>query len=49
MAGSYISGSPGHPIKGVTFQDLVINGVRIKNAKQGNITIGENVSDVEFN
>jgi hypothetical protein len=48
LAGSYISGSPGHAIKGITFDGLVINGARIKNAKQGNITIGENVRDVSF-
>jgi len=48
MAGSLISGSPGRPIKGVTFEDLVINGERITNAMQGKITIGENVSDVSF-
>ena len=47
-AGSLISGSPGHPIKGVTFENLVINGERIKDAKQGKITIGENVSGVSF-
>jgi hypothetical protein len=48
MAGSLISGSPGRPIKGVTFENLVINGERITNAMQGKITIGENVSDVSF-
>jgi hypothetical protein len=46
LAGSFISGSPGHPIKGVTFENLVINGERIKDAKQRKIKIGENVSDV---
>ena len=48
MAGSVISGSPGHPIKGVTFENLIINGERINDAKQGKITIGENVSGVAF-
>ena len=48
MAGSVISGSPGHPIKGVTFENLIINGERIQDAKQGKITIGENVSGVSF-
>ena len=48
IAGSLISGSPGHPIKGVTFDNLVINGERIKDAKQGKITIGENVSGISF-
>jgi hypothetical protein len=47
-AGSLISGRPGHPIKGVSFENLVINGDRIKDAQQGKITIGENVSDVSF-
>jgi hypothetical protein len=48
QAGSLISGSPGHPIRGVTFENLIINGERINNAKQGRIKIGENVSDVLF-
>jgi hypothetical protein len=48
MAGSLISGSPGHPIRGVTFDNLVINGERITNAAQGKIVIGENVSGVSF-
>ncbi len=48
LAGSYVSGSPGHPIKGVTFENLIINGERIKDAMQGRITIGENVSGVSF-
>ncbi|HEY1790843.1 MAG TPA: glycosyl hydrolase family 28 protein [Verrucomicrobiae bacterium] len=48
LAGSYISGRPGHPIKGVTFDGVVINGARIKDAKQGKIMIGENVRDVSF-
>jgi hypothetical protein len=48
LAGSVISGSPGHPIKGVTFENLIINGERIKDAKQGKIAIGENVSGVSF-
>lgn len=47
-AGSLISGSPGHPINGVTFDNLVINGERITNAQQGKIIIGENVSGVSF-
>jgi hypothetical protein len=47
-AGSYISGSPGHTINGITFDGLIINGARIKDAKQGKITIGENVEDVSF-
>ncbi len=48
LAGSIIGGSPGHPIKGVKFENLVINGERIKDAKQGKITIGENVSGMSF-
>lgn len=48
QAGSLISGSLGHPIKGVTFENLVINGERIEDAKQGKIRIGENVSGVSF-
>jgi hypothetical protein len=48
LAGSIISGSPGHPINGVTFENLSINGERITDAKQGKIAIGENVSGVSF-
>jgi hypothetical protein len=48
LAGSVISGSPGHPINGVTFENLIINGERIKDAKQGKIAVGENVSGVSF-
>lgn len=48
LAGSYINGSPGHPINGVTFENLVINGERVKDAAQGKITIGGNVSGVSF-
>ena len=48
LAGSFISGSPGHPIKDVTFENLIVNGKRIKDAKQGKIAIGENVSGVSF-
>jgi polygalacturonase len=48
LAGSVISGSPGHPIKGVTFENLSNNGGQIKDAKQGKIAIGENVSGVSF-
>ena len=44
-----ISGGPGRPINGVTFENLVINGKRITDAAQGKITIGENVSGVSFN
>jgi polygalacturonase len=47
-AGSLITGGPGRPIKGVTFDNLVINGERIENAQQGRIKIGENVSGVTF-
>jgi len=46
--GSFIGGSPGHPINGVTFDNLIINGERITDAKQGKISIGENVTGVSF-
>jgi len=48
-AGSFIGGRANNPIKGVTFENLVINGERIQTAKQGKITIGDNVSSVTFN
>lgn len=48
LAGSFISGSPRHTISGVTFENLVINGEHIKDAKQGKIALGENDSDVKF-
>jgi len=47
-AGSLISGGPGRPINGVTFENLVINGKRITDAAEGEITVGENVSGVSF-
>jgi hypothetical protein len=48
MADSVILGSAGHPIQGVTFDNLVINGERITSAEQGKISIGENVTGVSF-
>jgi len=48
LAGSVISGRPEHPITGVTFENLLINGEQITNAAQGKITIGVNVSGVTF-
>ncbi|HEY1787987.1 MAG TPA: glycosyl hydrolase family 28 protein [Verrucomicrobiae bacterium] len=48
MADSVILGSVGHPIQGVTFDNLVINGERITSAEQGKISIGENVTGVSF-
>ena len=48
LAGSYISGSPGHPIHGVTIENLVINGERIEDVQQGKITIGENVGGLSL-
>jgi hypothetical protein len=48
LAGSLISGNPGHPIKGIMFENLVIHGERINDVKQVKITIGDNVSGVFF-
>lgn len=48
-AGSFIGGGDGRPISGVTFENLVINGEKIKAAGQGRISIGKNVTGVTFN
>ena len=47
-AGSFIDGCPGHSINGVTFENSIINCKRIKDARRGKISIGENVSGKKF-
>ena len=46
--GSLIEGNRGGVIEGITIDNLVINGQRVKNAKEGKFTIGENVTGVVF-
>ncbi|HSY20417.1 MAG TPA: glycosyl hydrolase family 28 protein [Candidatus Acidoferrales bacterium] len=49
QAGSFVGGGDGRPINGVKFENLIINGEKIKDAGQGKITIGKNVGGVTFN
>jgi len=48
LAGSFVGGTPGHPVNGVTFDNVIINGEHILDARSGRIRIGENVNGISF-